>query len=608
MTGFVCGVAAELWADTPEDAMWRAINAQKDSVWRALWSHCVVGTRGADPQAREPNDAGSECRVGKGDPAVILAGFVLSVPHSTCSAGDAGAGCRDASPCPLLSSGAQTAPLRYLCVSLGSGSRCLAARGAPAESAAEDGVLRALTLRDGHAEVMARRGFIAFLLDLVEAAGDGGCPIPFLLSAGQGWVLRDGVRVHLVCTRWMCGALAAVAGGAGRSGRLLLRTGCGCWLSPALRRQAEDEGKGSHVNALLSSCVEAHGHLVAAHHSPLDDAADYAVCSRVKPGKGRPNLSMSCSDKVWRWSVLGLQGRRRSALFPVPLRLSSVHVLHRTEAPLTEAVVEATRTRAQEVMSWRTRAWWPEMSASAVSQVTPDFFLFDTATAAGLRGASESNASDSGGVDSSYSRCRWLTVHHRGSSAAAPLPRPPRRRVRTDSDDDADADAPPEAVGGAVHCDWCAADTRTGFNGLVLNTKAGLPQGMTLRAAVQRARRSIMGNETPVTDEMNTPAVAARVVEAMWRQCPLSRPWMAHRLAALLRTPAARACIAHGLAGEVDVSTPESDDVSVLPASARLLPMHALAHQRHVATRERDVSDALFLWSSAGKERSQCGS
>ena len=45
---------------------------------------------------------------------------------------------------------------------------------------------------------------------------------------------------------------------------------------------------------------------------------------RIKPGRGDPTISMSCSDKITKWLVLGIQGSLLSNLIDRPIYLDAI--------------------------------------------------------------------------------------------------------------------------------------------------------------------------------------------------------------------------------------------------------------------------------------------
>lgn len=563
-------IADHLWSDTPHGAVHRAVEAQPQSVWLQLWHRAIAdGARRPGPSCAVAAASEQEANWKGKESAIVVAAFVLSIPYRECPcAEEAG----------VVESGAKAAVRRYVCVSLGSGSRCLAAHDAPPSDAGEK-MRRLLELRDGHAEVMARRGFIAFLLGIAEASArcsdrayadlflrrrSGDCDVATAVGASGSpqWELRETAAVHFVCTRWMCGSLAAVAGGSGRSGHLLLRAACGCWLDPTVQSEV------SANEADCASCTVTHvdRHTLAAHYSPLNGAAPLLHAARVKPGKGRANLSMSCTDKVWRWYALGVQGRRRAPIFPVPMRLSSIHVLHPPFKELGD--LQAAVDNAAVTFQWRSRRWWPHKDRDVSLPPTPKLAFFssaDFAATSPLVAAKLHDASVS--IDSSYSRSRWLCVR----SAVAS-----RKRGR-----DEEAEVP--ALGSAM-CSWqCFRSGGDHDCSLVLNTKAGLPRGMTGRALARRC-------STPL--------------EIPWQQCPLSRPWMHHRvrqlqaslteialISASVKANAAPASYATAAAGERDAQT--------IIADAEDLSMSQRVHHHHLQPLGTGEDSIRLLWASS---------
>ncbi len=68
----------------------------------------------------------------------------------------------------------------------------------------------------------------------------------------------------------------------------------------------------------------------------------------MKPGKGDPTLCMSCSDKLAKWQVLGLQGSLLSIFIVEPIRLNSITIGGGSVSFNKEALQRAVFTRFSE--------------------------------------------------------------------------------------------------------------------------------------------------------------------------------------------------------------------------------------------------------------------
>ncbi|KAM8849139.1 double-stranded RNA-specific editase B2-like [Spinachia spinachia] len=164
---------------------------------------------------------------------------------------------------------------------------------------------REAALSDCHAEVLSRRALVRFLYAqlelLLREPAECGEQSVFVPNKGGGFRLRDGVLFHMYASSSPCGDA---------------RLNC------------------PHEAAAAYSSRRFHGHLrmkVDGGEGTLPITAPGANPNRAGVSPGEPPVIMSCTDKIAKWSVVGLQGALLSHLVePVYLHSLTVGTLGHT--------------------------------------------------------------------------------------------------------------------------------------------------------------------------------------------------------------------------------------------------------------------------------------
>ncbi|KAK0206100.1 adenosine deaminase/editase [Desarmillaria ectypa] len=197
-------------------------------------------------------------------------------------------------------------------ISIATGTKCLPTIRLPTQGEA---------LHDSHAEVLARRGAIRWFMEeiLRQTASDW-----IVCRIGGKYALKDGVALNLYISTVPCGDAST---------RFLA----------AFQDEEMALLKDSTVRQPADPAVAARGR---------DGYSLYGVL-RTKPGRADspPTQSMSCSDKIASWTVLGLQGALGSR-FLSSLYISNI-VIGEVPPSMHDMVLEDCNRALWDRLSWQ---------------------------------------------------------------------------------------------------------------------------------------------------------------------------------------------------------------------------------------------------------------
>ncbi|OQV20700.1 tRNA-specific adenosine deaminase 1 [Hypsibius exemplaris] len=198
----------------------------------------------------------------------------------------------------VVQEGFSTPPQKMETICMATGTKCLSA-----SAMSERGDL----VHDSHAEVLARRCLMRFFyqecLNSIRGSSD------FLDFGGSHGIhrftVKRGIGFHLVVSHTPCGDASIFP--VQPEDRQVIEK----------RKKVDGPEEFSPKRQKTATSIHEDTHRTGAKCVPNATACDsylsgkdYHIIGalRTKPGRGHPTLSMSCSDKMMKWNVLGLQG------------------------------------------------------------------------------------------------------------------------------------------------------------------------------------------------------------------------------------------------------------------------------------------------------------
>ena len=182
---------------------------------------------------------------------------------------------------------------KYEVVSLGTGTKCI---GSMLLSDKGD------ILNDSHSEIICRRAFLRYLMSQMMATKSD-TSIFVYNDKQMKFNLRENIKFHFFTTSSPCGDASIYT-----------------------INNMDDEGpenKRVKINDNGGSMGGFTGAKLMFSEDVEDPMAQTEGKIRIKPGKGDRTLSLSCSDKMARWNLMGIQGCMLYSLLDAPIYLHS---------------------------------------------------------------------------------------------------------------------------------------------------------------------------------------------------------------------------------------------------------------------------------------------